>query len=315
MLVCPECDNSSLKITYSAELGPSEFDDDHRFQLIKCTSCGLVACAEYRESNRGSFSRDSFTHSGRKISKKAYIWARILSFVNLPHMAMKRSGKSAQELGSESFLIKYRNRIAEKPYLDPDEYENVHYMKDIADLIKPLRLNHLVKPDLALKELEHQAKTVTSYKEALKNYPKEQIEPLGFAYTYLNIFRYYNATMRNDMLFGSNDKEMLTLVGILMMIDFEKTNEKAFELISQDHKENIWSLKMIEGFYANSKLPDLFDKNGKYQQRPTPFNQHGVCINTLRLAFEPLINAMRDPIGEAKPIMQSLDHVADAPNT
>ena len=68
--ICPDCNNNTLKISKSIELGPDSRSDEYSLQAIECKKCGLVGVSTYQESRRGA--GESWGHLGYKMEKDEY---------------------------------------------------------------------------------------------------------------------------------------------------------------------------------------------------------------------------------------------------
>jgi hypothetical protein len=68
--VCPGCNNKTLKIRRSIELGSDSRDDEYSLQAISCEECGFVGVATYRESRRGA--EESWDHCGYRMENSNF---------------------------------------------------------------------------------------------------------------------------------------------------------------------------------------------------------------------------------------------------
>jgi hypothetical protein len=68
--VCPGCNNKTLTIARSIELGADSRDDEYSLQAIACNECDVVGVATYQESRRGA--EESWDHLGYKMDKVNY---------------------------------------------------------------------------------------------------------------------------------------------------------------------------------------------------------------------------------------------------
>lgn len=60
--VCPACNNKTLSIQRSIELGADSRDDEYSLQAVRCSGCDFVGVATYQESRRGA--EESWDHLG-----------------------------------------------------------------------------------------------------------------------------------------------------------------------------------------------------------------------------------------------------------
>lgn len=67
---CPGCNNISLKIVKSIELGSDSRSDEYSLQAIECEKCTLVGVSTYQESRRGA--QESWEHIGYKMENSHY---------------------------------------------------------------------------------------------------------------------------------------------------------------------------------------------------------------------------------------------------
>ena len=65
--VCPDCQNSSLTIIRSIEIGPTAIWDEVSLQVVRCGRCRLSAVAVYEESRRGPLDQDIWHHTGYRL--------------------------------------------------------------------------------------------------------------------------------------------------------------------------------------------------------------------------------------------------------
>ncbi len=65
---CPECNNNTLTIEKSLELGPDDDSDEVAIQKIKCRECGFEGLALYKESRRGA--NECVNHYGYKTTSR-----------------------------------------------------------------------------------------------------------------------------------------------------------------------------------------------------------------------------------------------------
>ena len=68
--ICPDCDQKSLEIIHSLELGSDGVNDEHTLQSVLCSHCGLTCVAEYCESRRGV--RDRWSHLAYRLSREDF---------------------------------------------------------------------------------------------------------------------------------------------------------------------------------------------------------------------------------------------------
>ncbi len=53
-LDCPSCQNPTLEILHSLELGPDGDSDENTLQTVSCSSCSFLGVAVNEESRRGA---------------------------------------------------------------------------------------------------------------------------------------------------------------------------------------------------------------------------------------------------------------------
>ena len=64
--ICPDCEQKTLEIVHSIELGSDGAHDEFSLQSLLCQHCGLTCVAEYCESRRGA--RDSWSHMAHRLA-------------------------------------------------------------------------------------------------------------------------------------------------------------------------------------------------------------------------------------------------------
>ena len=66
---CPDClASGSLRITSRLELPPDNRSNEIALQVIDCSGCTFAGIAVYEESRRGALDRESFAHTGYRVS-------------------------------------------------------------------------------------------------------------------------------------------------------------------------------------------------------------------------------------------------------
>ncbi len=68
--ICNECNDKSIVISKSMELGPDDQSDERSLQAINCLNCDFQGIALYEESRRGK--SESFRHYGYKVSNSVF---------------------------------------------------------------------------------------------------------------------------------------------------------------------------------------------------------------------------------------------------
>ena len=68
--VCPACNNKTLRIVKSIELGSDSRDDEYSLQAIECGQCNCVGVSTYQESRRGA--EESWDHLGHTMDRTDY---------------------------------------------------------------------------------------------------------------------------------------------------------------------------------------------------------------------------------------------------